>query len=422
MNIYDLHHRWVERKKRKQEEKKKRMEEQITQEEEKSRKVLTQKEELPTTDGLSLQNNESETTGKDSRYSKNMRTENKYSILSVQTLIELSRTIKRNILQIILVVTVFTGLAALYIFSIPREYTSTTIMLPEINNGGLSGALGDLSSMIGMKNKTDADAISPEYYPQVISSTEFQTDLFGAKIKFKNKWTTIYDYFLLNQKEPWWASKKKKEKLVPYSADVIDPTRFNKQQEGISKTLDGAILCMVDKKSDMITISVNCQDPYVAQQIASIVKVKLQNYITAYRTRKARNDVEYFQKLYNESKAKYVKIRRAYAAFSDANEDVILPSVQSKQEDMENDMQLKYNVFTQMSNQLQQAQAKLQERTPAFTTIQEATVPIKPSSPKRMVFVIFAFFASFFGDLFFILLRKSIKQNIKAEREDHEDQ
>ena len=51
-------------------------------------------------------------------------------------------------------------------------------------------------------------------------------------------------------------------------------------------------------------------------------------------------------------------------------------------------MQLKYNTYTTLMTQYQAAKAKVQERTPAFTLVQGAAVPIKPAGPKRMIFVI----------------------------------
>ena len=58
-------------------------------------------------------------------------------------------------------------------------------------------------------------------------------------------------------------------------------------------------------------------------------------------------------------------------------------------------MQLKFNTYSTLNTQLQAAKAKIQEKTPAFTLIQGASVPIKASEPKRMFFVlgmtIFAF-------------------------------
>jgi uncharacterized protein involved in exopolysaccharide biosynthesis len=51
-------------------------------------------------------------------------------------------------------------------------------------------------------------------------------------------------------------------------------------------------------------------------------------------------------------------------------------------------MQLKFNTYSALSTQLQQAKAKVQERTPAFTLLKGAEVPIKPAGPKRMIFVL----------------------------------
>ena len=136
----------------------------------------------------------------------------------------------------------------------------------------------------------------------------------------------------------------------------------------------------------------------------------LQKYITEYRTSKARRDVEYYKKLTQEAKIKYQKVRQLYGSYSDANVDVILESFKSKTEDLENEMQLKFNTYSALNNQLQTAQAKLQERTPAFTTIQGASVPTKPSGPKRMIFVLAMTFAAFI-----MITLYSLKEFIFAE-------
>ncbi|BAR95643.1 putative polysialic acid transport protein [Prevotella intermedia] len=84
-----------------------------------------------------------------------------------------------------------------------------------------------------------------------------------------------------------------------------------------------------------------------------------------------------------------------YGQISDADIDVVLESVKLKQNDLENDMQLKYNTYTTLMAQLKAADAKLQEHTPVFTTIQGAEVPVKPSGPKRMLFVLEMFISAF---------------------------
>jgi uncharacterized protein involved in exopolysaccharide biosynthesis len=133
---------------------------------------------------------------------------------------------------------------------------------------------------------------------------------------------------------------------------------------------------------------VETQDPLICKTIADSVRTRLQQFITEYRTSKSRNDLDYYKKLTAEAKQAYEKARQLYGSYSDANTDIILESYRAKKDDLENDMQLKFNTYSTMNTQLQAAKAKVQERTPAFTIIKGASVPIRPSGPKRMIFVL----------------------------------
>lgn len=93
------------------------------------------------------------------------------------------------------------------------------------------------------------------------------------------------------------------------------------------------------------------------------------------------------------------------------NTDIVLESYSSKKDDLENEMQLKFNAYSAMNSQLQAARAKVLEKTPAFTVIKSATVPTKPAGPKRMIFVAIMLLLSWIAttvyisrDLFFALL------------------
>jgi uncharacterized protein involved in exopolysaccharide biosynthesis len=54
---------------------------------------------------------------------------------------------------------------------------------------------------------------------------------------------------------------------------------------------------------------------------------------------------------------------------------------------LENDMQLRYNNYNALSAQLLAAQAKVQQDTPAFTTLERATVPGGKTGPNRRLIV-----------------------------------
>ena len=201
-----------------------------------------------------------------------------------------------------------------------------------------------------------------------------------------------------------WIKKKLTSKKQDQSTDgKFNPYNLSKDDSNIVEQIKESIKFTTDKKTGAITISAKAQDPYVCKILVDSVRQHLQVFITDYRTNKARNDVKYYQKLTSEAKASYEKARQLYGSYSDSNMDVVLESIRAKQNDLENDMQLKYNNYSTLSTQLQLAKAKVQERTPAFSLIKGAVVPLRPESPKRMIFVLLMTFLAFAGTTIYVL-------------------
>jgi LPS O-antigen subunit length determinant protein (WzzB/FepE family) len=71
-------------------------------------------------------------------------------------------------------------------------------------------------------------------------------------------------------------------------------------------------------------------------------------------------------------------------------------------------MQLQFNSYNAIAQQLQLAEAKVQEETPAFTTLQSATVPVQKSGPKRSRMVIIFLFLAFLGTTGWILQKEDL--------------
>ena len=309
-------------------------------------------------------------------------------------------------------------------FSIPKTYKVKVVLAPELTSGtNLSGGLSDIASMVGINignNGSNFDAIYPELYPEIVNSVPFLTDLFNTKVNTKDgslKAITLYSYLKDKHKYPWWAKmigyiKKlfKENKGTTLQNSKVNNFMLNKEQDGIVQAMQGMISCTVDKKTSIITISVTTQDALVSASLADSVCGKIQDYIIAYRTQKARNDLNYVQNLCNEAKAQYVKAQEKYSSFSDSNEDLILQSFKAKQEEMENEMQLRYNIYNQCAQQLQMAKAKVQERTPAFTVLEPATVPLKKDGPKRMTILFVYIFIAIVLTSIYVLYKDASKK------------
>lgn len=309
-------------------------------------------------------------------------------------------------------------------FSIPKTYKVKVVLAPELSNGmNLSGGLSDIASMVGINignNGSNIDAIYPELYPEIVSSVPFLTDMFNIKVTTKDgslKAITLYSYLKDKQKYPWWEKiiggiKKifSKKNGTFTKNGKVNYFMLNKEQDDIAQAIQSMINCSVDKKTNIITISVTTQDALVSASLADSVCNKIQDYIIAYRTKKARNDLNYVQKLCTEAKAQYIKAQEKYSSYSDSNEDVILQSFKAKQEEMENEMQLRYNIYNQCAQQLQLAKAKVQERTPAFTVIDPATVPLKKDGPKRMTILFVYIFIAIVLTSIYVLYKDASKK------------
>jgi len=296
-------------------------------------------------------------------------------------------------------------LSCLWILPQPRYYDAEVSIAPESTESRDFGDLASLASNFGMNVGTGySDAIYPQLYPDLLQSTKFLVGILDIKVKTKDGEveTDYYDYLSNHQKEnvimlPFAAVKEWIGSLFISEEPDSEPAakegrRFNpfelsKHSTEIIESVKGKVNCSYSLTTNVVTLKVTDQDPLVCALLADSIMEHLQAFITDYRTKKARIDYEHYKKLTNEAKDNYEDARRRYALYSDANTNVSLKSIELKMQTLENDMQAKYNIYTAMDTRMEAALAKVQERTPVFTELKNATVPIKPAGPKRMIFV-----------------------------------
>ena len=232
-------------------------------------------------------------------------------------------------------------------------------------------------------------------------SNSFIVSLFSIKVKTDDGSinTDYYTYLTKHQKKNWLTQPFKdakkaivklfssKDKTSGGNGKEIDAFRLSERDYKLVESVKNKISCDVDKKTDVVTITVQDQDCLVSAILADSVKQRLQDFIIEYRTSKARLDLNHYEGLAAEAKKEYDASIAKYSDYCDANQDIILQASISERDKLEADMQLKYNTYNALCTQVEATKAKMQERTPAFTTLKTASVPIKPAGPKRMIFV-----------------------------------
>lgn len=319
-------------------------------------------------------------------------------------------------------------LALIIGFSIPKRYTAEVTLAPENSSETDMGGLSSLASMAGLNigGLGNNDAIVPDLYPMVIRSKDFLIRMFDIPVITEDGElsTTYYDYLLHHQRIAWWGYPmvgiaKVKKMIMPKKKEIYvktdsttarrNYTYLSENERGAIGRMQNSITCSVDKKTGVITLTATEQDPVIAAVIVDSVRVALNDFIIDYRTSKACQDYEYMYKMYEQAKADYNIAQRAYAAFADANLNLMTMRAQAVKDNLENEMQLAYNVYSQMANQLQIVKAKIQEKTPVYTVIESATVPERASAPKKMLLMIGFVFLACVGTTGWIMWKQMLK-------------
>lgn len=319
-------------------------------------------------------------------------------------------------------------------FSIPKKYTVSVTLSPEVSGGnsGSSGLASMAASFLGANVASNSpDALNATLAPDIVASTPFLLELLDAPVASQDKQIdTTFTAYLEKQKSSWMSyvlkapgmaisgikslfSNEKEE--APKDSIQEGTIELNEKDAAKISSLRQLISIEADKKTGIITLTVTLQDPKVTATMADTVVSKLQQYIIAYRTRKAKEDCEYLEKLYKERQQEYYDAQRHYAHYVDANSNMVFQSIMAERERLQNDMSLAYQVYSQVAQQLQVARAKVQEEKPVFAVVEPAVVPLQPSGTGKKAIVIgFVFLAVVFTGAW-QLLGKPYWQQFKKE-------
>lgn len=326
--------------------------------------------------------------------------------------------------------------AIVVIFSTPKEYSVTAILAPESISRTGTASLSSLASLAGvnLSSANTRDAVSPDLYPDIVSSTPFLVELFKMPVSITNKGETqaidLYTYMHDHQKSPWWG----KIISAPFSFvgwvmgllrgngdeseeddSPVDPTHLTRSQTRVASGIAKRIKMNIDSKTYQVKIGVEMQDPQVATDLCSLVLDNLKAYITKYRTDKSRVDLEYTQGLYDEAHEEYYRALQVYSDYMDANQNIIRHRSMTEQTRLRNEMELSFQLYNAMAQQLQTAKAKVQQETPVYAVLQPATYPVRASKPSKMLTLVAFVFLGFFAAVLWICLFKDLFTNHKEQ-------
>jgi len=302
----------------------------------------------------------------------------------------------------------------------PKEYTVSTVMVPQTGTDMSKSQLSGLASMaginIGMAQSTD---LSPLIYPKIVNSVPFKLELMNTPIHFSDvaKPVSIFDYYtdpqynkpsVLGVVKKYTLGlpgvilsairKKPMELDLPKDLEKSKLISLSKDQKEIIKLLDQTISLAVDKKEGYLTLTVNLPEALAAAELAQKAQDLLQREIIKFKVEKSQADLDFIQERYNVAKAEAEGYQVNIAVNTDRYKNLTSSLPQVKTTRVQTKYGIASGVYQDLAKQLEQAKIQVKKDTPVFTVVEPVTIPTERSKPNRpMILILWIFLSGIIG-------------------------
>lgn len=334
----------------------------------------------------------------------------------------LCRVIKERRKAFVILQVAVIALVSVYLAVTPKVYQARVEIAPEIS----SDQNDNVANMLRLLTQTsfvnkEIDAIYPLMYPNVVSSDNFTVGLFGVRIHTLDGSvnTTYYDYLKNHTRIPFWKlpakwinrllgheKPKKGGRTSKGSGAVLN---LSTEEERILRKIQDNTVCVVDRKTGILTLVVSDQDPLVCTMMADTISEHLKETIIRYRTNKARTDYKFSENVYNESRKNYEAAKKNWIDFMRNHVSVERADIMAKKLDLEQEMKTKRTLLE--SNEIQRftIQSKIQENTPVFSVVKKPYLPNRATYPKAGLSMVFSLLFANMAMLGYIFRKRLVK-------------
>ena len=253
-------------------------------------------------------------------------------------LIALAKTLWNGRRTIIKSLIIFTILGLFIAIFTPRQYSATSIMVPQVSSGqNKLGGLSSLAAMAGFSmDMSSGSELSPLIYPQIAQSIPFQKELMYAKFNFVgfNEKISLYDYYTDPQYSKFnllgfikkytiglpgtiLGAIKKVIRGKPIESEISGEANANiiqltEDEAEIAKFLNEAVSLEADQKQGLITLTANMPEAKTAAQLGQKAQEILQEKITKFKIEKAEAQLEFVKERYIEKEKNLKKYRKIW--------------------------------------------------------------------------------------------------------------
>ncbi|MDP2088748.1 MAG: Wzz/FepE/Etk N-terminal domain-containing protein [Flavobacteriaceae bacterium] len=291
-----------------------------------------------------------------------------------------------------------------------KEFTSTSTIFPQTTDSKkIGGNLSGLAAMAGINlGSFGGDSGIPStLYPQIITSTPFQRELFDAPLTIEGYESPItFEYYYQKIYKPGILGYIKKYTIgLPRQLTKLIKGKSAKDNNNISNNrlyiitendkelierINDQITLIVNVKDGYITISASMPEALASAQLAEYAQNLLQKYIINFKIQKSANQLRFVEERFKEKENEFKLIQHKLASFRDRNQFINSSLTQSTLERLQSEYDLAFNVYSELAKQIETQQIQVKEDTPIFTILKPVSVPIEKSKPNRL-FILFIY-------------------------------
>ena len=281
------------------------------------------------------------------------------------------------------------------------QYESYSKWLPNKKSNNGSSKLSGLAVLAGINVGGNSD--NESYYPELLSSPTFLKKIFIKKFNtLENKNVTILEFLEI-----------KKDSIKP-NADYIP---VNLVLEDIQLSfLNNSITYSPSATSLSLTIST--PDPILSYELNMYILKLLEEYNKIEKASQAHKEKQFIEERFNEFKLALSKAENTYKLFRERNLNINSPSLMLKQQRLMREVEINNQLVIEFRKQLELAKVEEVKETPEFKIIQEPTIPLYKSKPKKKLIVALSAMIGFIFSCAITLLVHWWQENGKRIKEE----
>ncbi len=299
---------------------------------------------------------------------------------------------RRTIIGVTLAVCI---VAAGLLLLIPNKYLSEASLLPS----GSQDKMADLKRLAGFGSMSLTDENSSELFPEILRSRSIQDSVLSKRYHFAHN------------------AKPMTVRLAEYF-DQESPDKLR-------DALNDVTYISLDKKTGVIDIAVETKYPDLSRQILSAYLSELESFNLIARRSAARDNAQYLGRQIDRTKIEMAAAEDSLESYQASNRNWLegsSPDLLKTIARLQREVEIQNKKYLYLTQEYEIAKLDAQKDVPIMRILDEPSLPVEKSSPKRGLLLLTIGLVTLLGTIFWMVAvdiwRKRMSEHRDQEIED----